>query len=646
MQSVLNSYGSVSHKSFVHVNADLLFRRSDGIGSYSAGRSQEYAYVRRLSARRLSLLLDLDNTYMLSSVSAAFYENRALFTIWPRLGTFNVSDSSGNPIATSQQVYFDAIAALDFYAQASMKGSCSAYDGEWDKWQFLQVFTSIISGATRCFAMVKLPNPFPLDSRLGTTPYSDSILGMCEIREHALDDGNGDRISCSIETRLMTFSDSFQFKNLFAGDLYIRDMIGKIDSTLYWKPDDYACYVLWGSWTGCADQFNCDYDPAQCFVPGAKWPGYLPRLRAPSPPQTTNPCTSLQLRRGFGFQFRLDWIGHMKIYQLGFLADANLEYSYAPAEFFKVIDIVPASPTENLLLHLQIAPLSPTDAGCYPATAQAFMNLIQTYGFAVFPIASSGQSTVNIGPNAPGPADVTAPWFNTPTNEWYYWNGSAWVIVTTDAVAGVDGGFFYGNYNYGYYSGNAFHYPAGYDPATINVQDYPWLRTNVDGTFDGIYTYNTPNTAWLSPITVQIGDIKMFATNDGPGLGWLDITPTYPGSVPIGIGAVPSDAPADRTITLLGTGGEGSHVITIPELASHGHELNQGQTGPTGDFAGSPSVYGTPYTAPTLDTGGDQGHNNLPPYFGVRYFQFTGVNCIIINNVAYRTYTQPLFPAT
>lgn len=339
VQIVLNSYGSVADNSLVNVNADLLYRRSDGIGSYSAGRSQEYAYVRRPISKEIKPLLDLDSPYMLNAVSAAFYENRALFTIWPRLGTFNISDSSGNPIATSQQIYFDAIAALDFYAQASVgEGQLpGAYDGEWDKWQFLQVFTSHISGQTRCFAMVKLPNPFPLDSRLGTTVYSDSILGMCEIREDALDDGNGDRISCSIETRLMTFSDSFQFKNLLTGDLYIRDMIGKVDSTLYWKPDDYACYVFWGSWTGCADQFNCDYDPTQCFVPGAKWPGYLPRLRAPTPPQTANPCTSLFLRRGFGFQFRLDWLGHMKIYQLGFTAAAELEYTYAPAQFFKTV---------------------------------------------------------------------------------------------------------------------------------------------------------------------------------------------------------------------------------------------------------------------------------------------------------------------
>lgn len=305
---------------------------------------------------------------------------------------------------------------------------------------------------------------------------------------------------------------------------------------------------------------------------------------------------------------------------------------------------------QNLLLNLEIAPLSPTDAGCYPATAQAFMNLIQTYGFAVFPIASSGQSTVNLGPNVPGPADVTAPWFNTTTNEWYYWNGSTWVIQTSDSVSGINGGNFYGNYNYGYYSGNAPSLPLGYDATVINVQDYPWLRTNVDGTFDGIYTYNTPNTAWLSPITVQIGDIKMFALNDAPGLGWLDITPTFPGSVPIGIGAVPNDSPVDRTITLLaaGTGGEGSHQLVTTELATHGHGITFNNS-INASSSSSEVAFGIgtyPPNSSTLGTGGDVPHNNLPPCFGVRFFQFTGVNCIIINNVAYRTYTQPLFPSS
>ena len=284
VQVVLNSYGCVSDKSLVNVNADLLFRREDGIGSYSAGRAEENEVVRKPISKEIKPYLDLDSEYMLGDVSAAFYQNRALFTIWPRLGAMNISDSSGNPIASSQQVYFNAIASLDFYAQASIgEGQLpGAYDGYWDKYRFIQILTSQIETTTRCFAIVLLDNPFPLDARLGTKPYSDKILGIAEIVDGMIDDGNGDRISCSIETRLMVFSDSFQHKKLAAGDIYARDWRGKVDSTLYWKPDDYPCWVTWGSWSGCADQMQCDYDPTMCWTPNAKWLlgfslGYEPR---------------------------------------------------------------------------------------------------------------------------------------------------------------------------------------------------------------------------------------------------------------------------------------------------------------------------------------------------------------------------------
>lgn len=132
------------------------------------------------------------------------------------------------------------------------------------------------------------------------------------------------------------------------------------------------------------------------------------------------------------------------------------------------------------------------------------------------------------------------------------------------------------------------------------------------------------------------GNIDLTAVYDAVypvGRGFIDFTNTdysnYLGFTwereLVGMTAVGLDTTQTEFNTVGKTGGEKTHKLTNPEMPSHTHKVRYTGGGANGNYGGMPgtNVDANPnYNVLILEKeGGDQPHNNLPPYKVVAYWK-------------------------
>lgn len=145
------------------------------------------------------------------------------------------------------------------------------------------------------------------------------------------------------------------------------------------------------------------------------------------------------------------------------------------------------------------------------------------------------------------------------------------------------------------YNGGAWIAPHPIPPASLVRQWFEGDATDLD-TYDG-------------------GSAGAVGDNSGPM--WA-IDPNYAGRSPMGAGAIPGSDPA-KTLAVGENYGEGSHVLTVDELATHHHAITVLSTdnvtnSPNGDHLRQDTT--NPTTFNTDDTGSSTAHQNVHPVRG------------------------------
>lgn len=276
-------------------NSDILYRARDGVRSfYLAMRQFTNSWGNTPNSTEMDRVLPFDDLLLLKYGSMIQFDNRLLFTV--------------QPMPTLENAYHRGLGVLDFNLISSMRGKAPpVYEGIWTGFQPVLLFKGDIGGRERAFS------------------WARNAAGNNELWEFGNTSGfdNTDaRVPSFIETRSMfgrePTASPLSLKRLESVELYVDQIVGQVDFVLYYKPDQYPCWLPWGLdqevcsvYQECAD----DTDPL-CVAPVVKRPTFRTRLNFGQPLDEDQDVDDKPARIGYEFQLRLGWTGHCRIRKL------------------------------------------------------------------------------------------------------------------------------------------------------------------------------------------------------------------------------------------------------------------------------------------------------------------------------------------
>jgi hypothetical protein len=353
--------GFVGQNSNALLNGDVFYRAFDGIRSYRMARAEQGLNGNTPQSNEVSNFTDTDTQQFLQYSSAVYFNNRVLMTTNPVFkGTYcyhkGLLSLNSQPQST----------------KASK--SPPIWEGVWTGLNVVQIVKSIFGKRERCFALVRNANNdkisainalteidiahfvltvddsskftvnqtymdansrvyFQVTSIPDDTSIQISILNNVtsqginvgdvivkgeynEIWEISRDapfdilENEKVLIQSKVWTRSFTHSSPSNQKKLVNGEMWVQDVIGTVNWSVSYRPDQYPCMFPWKSGTVCSENEVCD---EQCPTSLNRHPGYRPRIMFGTPSQDCNPQTGEAQNLGFEFQWLIQWEGHMKI---------------------------------------------------------------------------------------------------------------------------------------------------------------------------------------------------------------------------------------------------------------------------------------------------------------------------------------------
>jgi hypothetical protein len=289
---VMIGNGAVSQYSVAQTtNSDIFYRARDGVRSFFlAIREFQNSWGSTPNSTEMDRVLPFDDPLLLKYGSMIQFDNRLLFTV--------------QPMPTLENAYHRGLGVLDFNLISSMKSkSPPVYEGIWTGFQPILLFKGDIGGKERAFS------------------WARNAAGLNELwefdRVSGFDNTNA-RVPSFIESRSMfgrePSASPMSWKRIESVEIWVDDIRGEVDFTLYYKPDQYPCWVEWGRpQSVCSEYQTCAGDDALCTIPSVKRPTFKTRLNFGQPPDGDMAVDDKPSRVGYEFQTRLDWTGHCRV---------------------------------------------------------------------------------------------------------------------------------------------------------------------------------------------------------------------------------------------------------------------------------------------------------------------------------------------
>ncbi len=292
--SIKNS-GAVGQDSLAIVNSDLWYRDPEGnMRSFQITRREAGEWNNAPMSSEMSRTIKDEEKSLLEFTSSVVFDQRLLFTVTP-----SRVDLGG--------AYFNGIVSLDFNPMGAVKRKqAPIYDGLWTGIHPYQLLTTKINKHQKCFAYTNEPTG----------------IGLWEISKDDDFDGDGGRIQSFIEFPTFKFGrpGAVTKMKLQSFKAFVSNLVGIVDFTLRWRPDDAECWLLWNTRKKCATGRSCAV-PDGCNVLTTFKAGYRPHMGFGLPPDDQCSEFGINARYGYSFQMRLEIVGRWKLKRVLSTAD-------------------------------------------------------------------------------------------------------------------------------------------------------------------------------------------------------------------------------------------------------------------------------------------------------------------------------------
>jgi hypothetical protein len=306
----LLNFGSFNHESIVAVNGDLFFRAQDGIRSLIYARRDFTEWGNTPVSRQVVRALAYDTEFYLYAASAVNFDNRMLMTTQPKK-------------VNGRGIVHGGAVVLDFDLVSGMgRKVAPAWEGVWTGVDFFQFLTIRIQNSDRCFAF----------------GLNQGDIGLYEITKNGQFDFDGfddAPIDWVIETRSLTFAEPANKKRLVSAEQWYDQVMGSIESKVYFKANEGECWQPWAEFKDCAKYRNCE--PGEISCPPAvincqevKYyqPAARSRIALPQPPDKCDIQTGGFTRDGYEFQLRYVNTGRFRLKRVAMVAQRLQEDIY------------------------------------------------------------------------------------------------------------------------------------------------------------------------------------------------------------------------------------------------------------------------------------------------------------------------------
>lgn len=313
--NILRHSGCAGQASLAEVNQDLYWRDSDGgIRSIRAGLADESGSGNAPLSQEVSRLTDFDSRDLLDDCPVIVYNNRLIMGSSPYLNYYGKTS-------------WKSLISLDFAPISTMSGKAAPqYDGEWSGLTITHAFNGKFSGVNRAFVIAC--SDTGVNSLWELMPDNSSLIAD-KILDCSTEEPIDNPVTSYIETRRCDFGNINHKKRLERVDVYLADILGEVEFSVYWRTDNNQKWRLANTQTFCANTTDPEVPGETSHIFKNIASQHRNQQKSFTLPVETDIISKFGLHIGFQYQFRVVWTGNCRVQRVVAHASPLDETQYA-----------------------------------------------------------------------------------------------------------------------------------------------------------------------------------------------------------------------------------------------------------------------------------------------------------------------------